>query len=82
MATSETMVRLTATARLENGRDESGIMHYVNMSLGNMDEDYWTTNRSAACDKIMAVRAALAPCLLKTVTSTVVLTEVSSVEPD
>ena len=63
-----TMKTVTARARLENGRDTSGNMTYVNQSLGNMKESAFSGNsKSASLASLIAVVGALEPCISKDV---------------
>lgn len=63
-----TMKTVTARARLENGRDASGMMTYVNQSLGNLKEAAFTGNsKAASLESLLAVVGALEPCISKEV---------------
>ena len=66
MATS-TIKKVTARVRLENGTDDYGNYKYVNQSLGDLNEAYFTSNETAAVNALYAIRTTLAPCLNKTI---------------
>lgn len=59
----ETIKKISVAVRLDNGTDSQGNVKTVNISLGNMSE----TNFDS--DKALAVVSALGPCLSKTVVS-------------
>lgn len=61
MATTETMKKIAAVARLEDGIDSQGNMQYVNQTFGTLAKDGWDG------DKLMNIKDALAPCLSKTI---------------
>ena len=63
-----TLKTVTARARLENGRDASGSMTYVNQSLGNLDEAAFSGNsKAASLASLLAIVEALEPCITKDV---------------
>lgn len=63
-----TMKSVTARVKLENGRDSSGMMTYVNQSLGNMKESAFTGNAKAtSLNSVIAIVSALEPCISKDV---------------
>ncbi len=74
MATS-TITRVTARVKLENGRDEAGVMHYTGISLGTLNKDTFNA------DKALAIKDLLTPCLSKNVAG-LEKTEVSTIEAD
>ena len=57
----ESIKKLSVTVRLENGRDTSGNMRYVGISLGSLSKDGFDA------DKALAVVELLKPCLNKSV---------------
>ena len=75
-----TLVRLTARLKLENGTDAEGNMKYVNQALGDLNESYYSSNTSAAIDKLNAIRVAIGPTLSKTIGAleTVATSEISN----
>ena len=64
---SISLYKLTSRAKLNNGQDAQGNMKYVNLSIGDMNETYWSANQSTALTSLLAVIGALEPCLNKTV---------------
>ena len=58
MAT-EAITQITATLGLNNGTDSEGNQRIVNVSLGSMSKNDWDG------DKVLAICAALEPCLDK-----------------
>ena len=65
-----TMKLVTARAKLENGRDSSGQMTYVNQSLGNLKESAFTGNsKAASLDSLITIVDALESCISKDVGS-------------
>lgn len=63
-----TLKTVTGRVRLENGRDASGMMTYVNQSLGNLREDAFSGNtKAASLASIIAIVEALEPCISKDV---------------
>lgn len=66
MATS-TLSKVTARLKLENGTDAEGNIKTVNLSMGDLSESYFQTNRVDALTALVAIRATLSPILSKTV---------------
>ena len=59
-----TLKTVIGRVRLENGRDASGNMTYVNQSLGNLKEAAFSGNsKAASLASIIAIVAALEPCI-------------------
>lgn len=59
--------KITARVKLENGMDDYGNQKYVNQSLGDLSESYFSTNPTEAAAKLLAIKNTLAPCLSKTI---------------
>lgn len=66
MATS-TLSKVTARLKLENGTDAEGNIKTVNLSMGDLSEAYFQTNKADALAALWAIRATLGPILSKTV---------------
>jgi len=63
-----TMKLTTGRLKLENGRDASGAMTYINQSLGNLKESAFEGNsKASSLDSLIAVVTALEPCINKEV---------------
>lgn len=79
MATTK-LLKVTARVRLENGTDDYGNIKYVNQSLGDLSESYFSSNPTEAAAKLLAIKNTLAPCLSKTIGSleTVETSEISA----
>lgn len=79
MATTK-LLKVTARAKLENGTDSEGNMKYVNQSLGDLSESYFSSNPTEAAAKLLAIKNTLAPCLSKAISSleTVETSEISA----
>jgi len=79
MATTS-LKKVTARVKLENGSDAEGNMKYVNQSLGDLSESYFSTNPTEAAAKLLAIKNTLAPCLSKAIGSleTVETSEISA----
>ncbi len=56
---TETLSNASVKIRLENGRDEAGVMHYKENTLQYVDKNGYTADRA------LAVGNAIAPCLSK-----------------
>lgn len=68
MATS-TLSKVTARLKLENGTDAEGNIKTVNLSMGDLSESYFQTNKADALTGLWAIRSTLAPILSKTVSA-------------
>lgn len=64
MAT-ESIQKITATMGLNNGTDSEGNQRIVNVSLGTMSKNNWDG------DKVLAICAALEPCLDKSLSQVI-----------
>lgn len=60
----ETIKSRAAKVLLEHGTDSQGNIKLVSLSLGTMSKDRWDA------DKVLAISAALEPCLNDTLSST------------
>lgn len=61
--------RATARLKLENGRDTEGNLITKNLSLGDLNETYVSANKADTATKLLAITAAIGPCLSKDIAS-------------